>query len=241
MQASRLIGIALVAVLLTGCAAAPRSPGSSRLPMQHPYRLLLVRPDIQVRELTAEGALSFKVEWADAARMAITGPLQSALATKTGAAVEVIGSEQAGANPAQVAELHLRHDALGQMMPRPKTVGGSLGDTAVEIGRSTKSDLLFIMHADYTLRTAGRKTVVGVGMVGCAVLSAALLGGADVCADPDAGDESAFASLIDSQTGEILWTTVGRAGFGDLRRDGKARKFAKGLTKKLPDLKPAGQ
>lgn len=240
MHASRLFGIALVFVLLTGCAT-PRTSTSTRLPMQHPYRLLLVRPDIQVRELTADGSLSFRVEWADVARATLGEQLQRALAAKAGAAVDVIGSERAGADPAQVAELHLRHDALGQLMPRPKTVGGSLGDTAINLGKSTGSDLLYIMHSDYTVRTTGRKAVVGAGMVGCAVLSAALLGGADVCRDPDAGDESAFASLVDAQNGEILWTSLGRAGFGDLRREKQARKLTKDLTRRLPALKPVGQ
>lgn len=240
MKASPRFCTALVLVLLAACATPPASR-STRLPMQHPYRLLLVRPDIQVRELTADGSLSFRVEWADAARMQIDGQLQRALATKTGASVEVLGSELAGADPAQVAELHLRHDGLGKLMPRPQTVGGSLGDTAIELGKRTRSDLLYIMHSDYTVRTAGRKAVVGAGMVGCAVLSATLLGGADVCGDPDAGDESAFASLIDAQNGEILWTAVGRAGFGDIRQDKKARKLTKDLTKRLPDLKPVGQ
>ena len=208
--------------------------------MQHPYRLLLVHPDIQVRELTADGALSFRTEWADTARAAMLGNLQRALVAIAGGA-EVVGSEQAGADPALVAELHLRHDALGRMIPRPKTVGSTLGDTAIKLGAGTQSELLYIMHADFTVRTAGRKALIGAGMVGCSLLEAAVLGSVGSCSNPDAGDQSAYASLVDQKTGDILWTTVATSGPGDLRHEKDVRKLTKALTRKLPDLKPVGQ
>jgi hypothetical protein len=229
----------VLAVLVAGCSTVPKAPSSTRLPMREPYRLLLVYPDIQVRELTADGALSFRTEWADEARLAMAGTLRQSLAAKTGLAVEIVGSEQAGADPALVGEVHLRHDALGRMAARPKTVGATLGDAASKLGEGTKSELLYLMHADFTVRTTGRKALIGVGVVGCSLLSAGLLGGTNVCSDPDAGDYSAYASLVDGDTGEILWTTVAASGPGDLRREKATRKLAKALTKKLPNLKPA--
>lgn len=235
-----LIPGALLVLVLAACSTVPKAPASTRLPMQHPYRLLLVHPNIQVRELTADGALSFREEWADIARRNMAEQLQRALAVRAGGAVGVMDSAAAGADPGKVAELHLRHDALGKMLARQNTLGRSLGDVAIDVGVGTKSDLLFIMHADYTVRTTGRKALIGVGLVGCAVLSQALLGGANACGNPDDGDISGFASLIDAQNGEILWTTVAARGFGDLRSDKQARKLAKVLTKKLPDLKPVG-
>ena len=160
-------------------------------------------------------------------------------ARESGRSVEIVGSEQAGADPELVGEVHLRHDALGRMVARPKTVGTTLGDAASKLGEATKSELLFMMHADFTVRTTGRKALIGVGVVGCSLLSAGLLGGTNVCSDPDAGDYSAYASLVDGDTGEILWTTVAASGPGDLRREKATRKLAKALTKKLPNLKPA--
>lgn len=165
--------------------------------------------------------------------------LQRALAVRTGSTVQIMDSTLAGADPKLLAELHLRHDALGKMVPRLQTVGRTLGDTAIKLGEGTKSELLFIMHADYTVRTKGRKTLIGVGIVGCAILSEALLGG-NACSDPDAGDRAAFASLIDAKNGEVLWTNVA-LGVPDIRRDDKAKKLAKALLRKLPDLKPVGQ
>ncbi|MBK9253533.1 MAG: hypothetical protein IPM70_17415 [Proteobacteria bacterium] len=232
------IACVMLLVLGAGCSTVPKST-STRLPMREPYRLLLVYPDIQVRELTADGAVSFRTEWADEARLAMAGTLRESLAAKTGLAVEIVGSEQAGADPELVGEVHLRHDALGRMVARPKTVGTTLGDAASKLGEATKSELLFMMHADFTVRTTGRKALIGVGVVGCSLLSAGLLGGTNVCSDPDAGDYSAYASLVDGDTGEILWTTVAASGPGDLRREKATRKLAKALTKKLPNLKPA--
>jgi hypothetical protein len=240
MRTLRLIQGALLVLLLAACSTVPKAPGSTRLPMQHAYRLLVVHPNIQVRELTADGALSFREEWAEVARRNMAGQLQRAVAARAGGAVSVIDSVAAGADPAKVAELHLRHDALGKMIARKKTLGRSLGDVAIDVGSGTRSELLFIMHADYTVRTTGRKALIGVGMVGCALLSQALLGSVNACGNPDDGDISGFASLIDAQNGEILWTTVATQGFGDLRSDKQARKLAKVLTKKLPGLKPVG-
>jgi hypothetical protein len=241
MKMTGRIACVLLIGLVAGCSSMPTTPASTRLPMQHPYRLLLVRPDVQVRELTADGALSFREDWTDTARLLVAGQVQQVLAARAGGSVEVVGSEAAGADPARVAELHLRHDALGKMMPRPKTVGRSLGDAAIKLGEDSKSELLFITHVDYTVRTTGRKALIGVGMVGCAVLETAVLGSAGNCKDPDAGDRSAFASLVDQKTGEILWTTVVSSRLGDLRREPGARKLAKALVRRLPVLKPASQ
>ena len=240
MKTMRLIHSAVLVLLLAACSTVPKAPASTRLPMQHPYRLLLVYPNIQVRELTADGALSFREEWADSARRNMASQLQHALESRAGGTVTVMDSLKGAADPAKVAEMHLRHDALGRMIARKQTVGRSLGDVAIDLGTGTKSDLLFIMHADYTVRTTGRKVLIGAGMVGCTLLSQALLGGTNACGNPDDGDISGFASLIDAQNGEILWTTVANKGFGDLRSDKQARKLAKVLTKKLPDLKPVG-
>jgi hypothetical protein len=239
MRVLRLIPCSLAVLLVAACSTVPKGPASSRLPMQQPYRLLVVQPDIQVRELTADGSLSFRTDWADAVRLAMAEELRRVLATRTGAAVDVVGSMQAGVDPNHAAELHKRHDFLGSMIARPKTVGRTLGDSATRLGDSTTSELLYVMHADFTVRTAGRKTLIGVGMVGCSLLSTGLLGGANVCSNPDAGDQSAFASLVDGKTGEILWTMVAGAVPGDLRREKDARKLAKVLTRKLPNLKPA--
>lgn len=241
MKLLRVISATWLAMLACACSTVPKAPASNRLPIDHPYRLLLVHPNIQVRELKADGALSFREEWAEEARRNMAAELQRVLQAKAGSAVVVVESAAAGAEPAKVAELHLRHDALGKMIARPQTVGRSLGDVAVDLGTGTTSELLFIMHADYTVRTMGRKTLIGVGMAGCSILSMALLGGTNVCGNPDAGDISGFASLVDARNGEILWTRVGPADFGDLRRGKKARQLAKALTKKLPELKPSGQ
>jgi hypothetical protein len=241
MKRLRAIACAGAILLVAACSTLPHPPGSGRLPMQQPYRLLLVRPDIQVRELTADGALSFREDWTDTARSAVAEQLQRMLAARAGGAVDVIRGEVAGADPALVAELHLRHDALGKMMPRPKTVGKSLGDVATKLSKGTHGELLFVMHADFTVRTTGRKTLIGIGMVGCSLLEAGLFGSVGNCRNPDAGDQSAFASLIDGQTGEILWTTVVTSGVGDPRQASGAKKLAKALTKRLPDMKPARQ
>jgi hypothetical protein len=241
MKSPRLFAAGLLAALLAGCSTVPKPPGASRLPIPQPYRLLLVEPNIQVRELTADGALSFREEWAEVARRNMAEQLQLALQAKATSAVDVKPSVAAGADPAKVAELHLRHDALGRMMARPRTVGRSLGDVAESLGTGTASELLFVMHADYTVSTAGRKTLVVVGMVGCTLLSQALLGGTNACRNPDAGEISGFASLVDAHNGEILWTTVGPADFGDLRNPKKARRLARALTRKLPNLRPSGQ
>lgn len=241
MKTLRAIACTGMILFVAACSTVPHLPASKRLPMQQPYRLLLVRPDIQVRELKADGALSFREDWTDTARAAVAEQLQRKLIQRAGAAVDVIRGESAGADPALVAELHLRHDALGKMMPRPKTVGRSLGDAATNLGKGTHGELLFIMHADFTVRTTGRKTLIGIGMLGCSLLQAGLLGGVGNCRNPDAGDQSAFASLIDGETGEILWTTVVTSGVGDPRHASGAQKLAKALTRRLPDLKPARQ
>src|SRR6185369_15609610 len=137
MNTLRAIACAGATLILAACSTLSHQPAASRLPMPRPYRLLLVRPDIQVRQLTADGALSFREDWTDAARLAVAEQLQRVLTGQAGGNVDVVRSEAVNADAALVAELHLRHDALGKMLPRPKTVGRSLGDAATDLSKGT--------------------------------------------------------------------------------------------------------
>jgi hypothetical protein len=235
----RTIACTGVIPLVAACSTLSHPPAPSRLPMQQPYRLLVVRPDVQVRELTADGTFSFRTDWTDTARAAVAEQLQRNLAARAGGSVEIVRSEATPIDPVLVAELHRRHEALGIAMPRPRTVGKSLGDAATELSHGTNSELMLVVHADFTVRTTGRKTIIGIGMIGCSLLEVGLFGSVGSCRNPDAGDESAFASLIDGATGEVLWTRVVTSGVGDPRDSAGAQKLARALTKRMPDLKPA--
>jgi hypothetical protein len=106
---------------------------------------------------------------------------------------------------------------MGAHLPtkRRQGVDWTLGEDAVRFGRATGMDYALFLHAQDSFASSGRTALQVVGLAGCII---------GFCAPQGGGGQSAYASLVDLKTGEVVWFNVLQTNsslpgvtFGDIR------------------------
>jgi hypothetical protein len=135
--------------------------------------------------------------------------------------------EIAGISAESVADLERLHQAVGESIAYHKYLGATLptkrrqgldwtlGEDAVKFGKATGMDYALFLHAEDSFASTGRVALQVIGLAGCIV---------GFCAPQGGGGQSAYASLVDLHTGDVVWFNVLRTqslapgiGFGDIR------------------------
>jgi hypothetical protein len=147
-------------------------------------------------------------------------------------------------SPDSVAELERLHNAVGSSIALHKFMGYdlptkrgrgldyTLGEEAVKLGRATGYDYALFLHAEDSIADTGRVALQVLGIAGCFVgFCAPNIGG---------GGQSAYASLVDLRTGEVVWFNVLQAGtqvagikMGDLRKPEGAAQLVDRLLNRM--------
>ncbi|MEO5772870.1 MAG: hypothetical protein ABIQ32_01955 [Sphingomicrobium sp.] len=227
----RRLSIALalgLSVSLTACVQTRQYADLEFAPPQGDYRLLVMRPDVQVSSLTTGGMQEARADWTEQARTNIISALRAQQAER-GGKVQVLArrNELRGVSEEQVADLERLHQAVGSSIALHKYMGAylptkrrkgleyTLGEDAVALGRKTGFDYALFMHAEDNIASTGRIALQVIGTAGC------LIG---ICAPSGGSNEFAYASLVDLRTGEVVWFNVVQTGsqlpgvkFGDIR------------------------
>lgn len=221
------VAIAL-SVSLSACVQTRQYADLEFTPPQGDYRLLVMRPDVQVFSLTAGGMAEARADWTEQARGHIINALRAQQAER-GGKVQILArrNELAGVSEETVADLERLHGAVGSSIAMHKYMGAylptkrrrgleyTLGEDAVALGRKTGFDYALFLHAQENIASTGRVALQVLGTAGC------LIG---ICAPSGGSNEFAYASLVDLRTGEVVWFNVVQTGsqlpgikFGDIR------------------------
>ena len=80
------------------------------------------------------------------------------------------------------------------------------------------------MHADDSFASTGRVALALLGVAGCFVGFCAPMGG---------GSQSAYASLVDLKTGEVVWFNVLQSQQGDIRKPEGAAQMVERLLGRM--------
>jgi hypothetical protein len=227
----RRLGIALalgLGISLTACVQTRQYADLEFAPPSGDYRLLVMRPDVQVSLLTLGGLPEARADWTEQARANIIAALRAQQAER-GGKVQVLArrNELPGVSEEQVADLERLHGAVGNSIALHKYMGAylptkrrkgleyTLGEDAVTLGRKTGFDYALFMHAEDNIASAGRTAMQVLGTAGCII---------GICAPSGGSNEFAYASLVDLRTGEVVWFNVVQTGsqlpgvkFGDIR------------------------
>lgn len=215
--AARRCALALLLPLAVSTAgpAQAQSPSKNLAPgfthLARADRIALMPVDVELYSLSAGGVAEPKADWtADA-----LGHMKTALSRKTedlgvsiGAVDEAAADEFAeqSAVQAAVARSIALHHGFGGVWALPTKQGRldwSLGDTMKPLAQRTGARYgLFVWVRD-SYASAERK----VAMVALALLGVGISGGAQV----------GYASLVDFETGQVLWFNRLLRGSGDLR------------------------
>lgn len=197
-------------------------------PLQGDYRLLVLRPNVNVSELTAGGMTQPRADWTEQARSNITAALRAQQAARGG---QMLIADRRGSVPGvdadTVAEIErlnyvvdqsiVLHKYYGISLPTKRNRGldYTLGEAAVELGRKTGYDYMLFMHAEDNRASAGRTALQVIGIAGCII---------GFCAPSGGANQLAYASLVDLKSGDVVWFNVVQTGsqlpgvtFGDIR------------------------
>ncbi len=227
-----LVGAVVSFLLLASPAQAQNAnlaPGFSHL--SKGAKLVLMPVDAELFALSAGGVTEPKADWTKAA----IGHLQQALrkrATNWGLEIHTMSEDEADAHAEQVA-LHAAvadsmalHHSLGGAWKLPSKEGKldwSFGDAMKDIGSAHQARYgLFVWVRD-SYATAERKAA----MVAMALLGVGLTAGIQV----------GYASLVDLETGQVLWFNQLARGSGDLREAEPAAESVDSLLRGFPAAK----
>ena len=229
----RLAAWAALVLAVAGCSTTATQTHVSELRRAAPDpRILLMPLDVELMEMDMGGVLEPKPEWTAAARRFIIEEVRSNK-SRLGFHLEEFPEPYPGPPEEQdtVDQLVRVHAAVGRTirqnrkpMQELRSLGDkprwSLGDEVRVLRERTGADYALFVHVRDSYASDGRKLV----MIAGAALRTGIMGGV----------QSGFASLVDLQTGDIVWfNQLGRV-TGDLRTREPAVETVKTLLTGFP-------
>lgn len=230
------LGATTVLAQGTAATAAPAAPTSRLIAPGFPglskADTVVVMPvDVELFSMSAGGVLEPRADWTEAAR----GHMGTALGERVKAlGLSVLaGSEELADEFAEQVSLHAavaasisRHHAMGGVWSLPTKADGlnwTFGDAMQGLGRKAGARYgLFVWVRD-SYASAERKAA----MVLLAIAGIGITGGIQV----------GYASLVDLQTGQVVWFNQLARGTGDLRDAAPARETIASLVTGLPPVR----
>ena len=218
----------LLALSLNACAStADRQIEALERPADD-ARIVVMPLDVELFELSASGFQEPKADWTEAARGHLLAAFEAEQAERH-LDLDVLDED---ALPAEVLDaLHQiqnLHGAVGQTvllggMGLPTKQDGfdwTLGPEVAVLGKATGARYALFTHIRDSYSSAGRVALIVVaGMFGVGV---------------PGGQQTGFASLVDLETGDVVWFNRLMRGAGDLRTAGAAQETAGVLLTDFP-------
>ncbi len=247
MRRSFLLAAVAASLATSGCVQTRQFADLQFTPPQGDYKLLVLRPDVQVSSVTTGGLPEARADWTEQARANVIAALRAQQADRGGKTLVLERRDSLpGLSAEQVAEMERLNAAVSQSIALHKYSGYTLptkrrrgleytlGQDAIEFGRRTGYDYALFMHAEDSFASGGRVALQVLGIAGCFVgFCAPNIGGAG---------QFAYASLVDLRTGEVVWFNVLQTGsqiagikMGDIRSpDGAAQMVERLLGRMKP-------
>lgn len=221
----------LAAMAMTACVSTRVESTTNDFVAKKDTKILLLEPDVQLSLITTGGVRETRADWSETAQKNVLNQMQTAL---SGNGHELISydPDTASAKEIQLVKLHeavgstiLRHEYGQQKLPSKRGVFDyTLGDGVKELKDKYDADYAMFLYARGGYASAGRQVLA------TAVLIATYGGNIG-----GTGDQQAFASLIDLETGDVVWFNVTVTGRGtDIRKPEGSERMVKALLKKIP-------
>lgn len=235
MSGVKLSFVMLAGLSLAACTSTKQMADVGFVPPEGQYRLLVMRPDVSVGLLTAGGVVEAREDWTDQARTHLIDALARQQAGRGGMVKVAATREETGADPALVTDLERLHKAVGSSIALHKYLGQTLptkkdrfdwtlGQQAVAFGQASGYDYALFLHAEDSFASSGRVALQAVSFLGCMV---------GVCIMPTGGQQSAYSSLVDLKTGQVVWFNVLSSSTGDIRTAEGAESLVRNLLGKM--------
>jgi len=218
LKRMRVIAAAIMALCLSACATSSNVQSSStgQAPPER-ATVLVVAPDIQLSILTAAGLQEPRADWSSSARENVAQSLAAYLTREGHTAVAFAPDDAMEGRSGQLLRLHeavaasILMNNYAPLMRLPTKATGfdwTLGDGVQEIAAASDAP-----EARYALFLYGR------GSYSSSARAAAVAIGLILGVGLPTGGQQMYVSLVDLQTGQILWFNVAQAGVNADMRD----------------------
>ncbi len=192
--------------------------------------VVILKADIELFELQASGMAEPRADWTEAASAHVGTAITDELAERGVKVVQATKSTDADDPRVRQLELLsttvgnaiLQHEIApyGRLPHRAKTFDWRIGPGASLLQSRYQADYALATVVRDSYSTGGRKAVMVVGMV--LGFSAPL------------GSQKAYTTLVDLNTGKVIWVNYLNSEDGDLRELVPARKAIKSLLSGMP-------
>jgi len=232
-RATVFLLVSAVLIALGGCVTASSQRGDRCATPPPSTNVLLIEPDIILFELTAGGLEEPRADWTEAAKVNVGKKLAESL-QKTG---DKLIPYQPPENAPDLMRAHDQilklHEVVGQTVLIHKYITDyelptkegcfdyGLGQCVTSLKQGTAADYALFIYLRDSHTSPGRAALM--------VASALLFG-----VVPQGGMQLGFASLVDLQTGEIVWFNRLISPAGDLRTPEAAEKAIQELLVNIP-------
>jgi hypothetical protein len=228
-----LLVAALCALTLSGCATQSHQQITTlnRVDTRQP-RILLMPLNVELSEMSAAGVLEPKADWTNAANTHMLAALRAENANRNVHMLEYDESKVPADKRDELVQLSKLHGVVGQSIMvhqymAPMALPTKEGKFDWSLGPKTR-DLKEAFGADYALFVYVRDSYTSVGRAAMILLAAVfrvyLQGGTQV----------GFASLVDLDTGNVVWFNRLARAAGDLRTEAAAQETVQTLMAGLP-------
>jgi hypothetical protein len=224
---------ALGAFTLAGCATQTHQQITqlNRVEAKQP-RILLMPLNVELSEMSAAGMLEPKADWTTAANKYMLEALRAENAKRSVQMVEFNEDKAPADKRDDLLQLSKLHGAVGQSIMvhqylQPMALPTKEGKFDWSLGPSTQA-LRDVYGADYALFVYVRDSYTSAGRAAMILVAAVfrvhLAGGSQV----------GFASLVDLNTGNVVWFNRLARAAGDLRTEAAAQETVQTLIAGLP-------
>ncbi len=204
-------------------------------PPPGPFKIAVMKPDVQLSLLTAGGLEEPNAEWTDKARDNLLKALTAQISARGGAlssmqdlpadkTMMVADFERLNRVVGSTIILH-KLSALPDLPTKKDRFDWTLGSGAQSIREATKADYALFLFARDSFSSGGRQALQVLGLASCVI---------GVCIAPGGGNQVAFVSLADLRTGNIVWFNLLAKATGDLRDPAGAAASVNTLIEAMP-------
>lgn len=225
------LGLWLV-VLLAGCAHTSNQNQVTELRRSNPNPKIVLMPlDVELSEMTVGGVMEPKADWTKTAQSLMVDALRDEKRRMGFQLQEMDAAFKEGTPEEQelVDQLNKVHGAVGKSILVHRVVklpnkgeafDWTLGNDVKMVQAKTGADYALFVFVRDSYASDARKAAI----VAAAILGVGLQGGMQI----------GFASLVDLQTGNVVWFNQVARGTGDLRNPEAARETVKLLLTGYP-------
>lgn len=229
MRIARVLFVTLAALSMTACTntQAMKATSASFQWQSAEKKIAIIEPDVVLGELEASGMFSPRADWTKSGRENVRSETEKLFQAR---GVKVVTLDPATERrDTQLVKLHgvvgravlLHLFSQGAELPtKGKALDWTLGGGTQTLRTKLGADYGLFIYVRDSYTTAGRAMM----MLGAAILGVGITGGQQV----------AFASLVDLNTGNVVWFNVLQSTSGDLRTPTESAHVISALLKDAP-------